>query len=180
MTEPAPVDYSKYDGQKVVLVVTDPNDKEGSLELHGKITTGTVVGVMFQPKGRGNAELFTADQILACELDPDDGNVKPRYLKPIVLGANKTHLADRHGFLLPVVNEMTEEEAADVHQQQHDQNEGLGHIHGERPKSRRDAALEKAADEGPVGGDDNVIEDPDQLPLDDVVDDNEEEDEETF
>lgn len=139
-------DYAEYTGKKVILTVKDPNDlAEGSIEIEGQVQAATTVGMLFKPKGRTTSDIIEPDNILGCELIADDRKVTPKYIKPVGIGLTRTHLADRHGFLLSVVNNLTEETAEAAHTKQHaEHGKDLGHIHGERPKTQRDVAIAAA------------------------------------
>src|SRR4051812_43510634 len=113
------VDYTQYQDKKVVLTVKDDKDPEAVKELEGTITTATPVGILFKARGRATADLILPDQIVAVELAPDNRKVTVKYIKPVQLGQVRTHLADRHGFLLSMLNTITEEEAVLIHDKQH-------------------------------------------------------------
>jgi hypothetical protein len=146
MTAPAEtVDYTQYVNKKVILTVKNPEDAEGSKEREGTIVTATPVGIMFRDKGRTTSDILVPNEILGVELAPDNRKVTVKYIKEVELGNVRAHLADRHGFLLSVVNSMTEDEAQTVHNSQHSEHGGdLGHIHGERPRTNREQAIADA------------------------------------
>lgn len=148
MSAPPVTDYSEYTGKKVILTLKDPNDpKEGSVEVEGQVQAATAVGMLFKPKGRTTSDIIEPGNILGCELVSDDRKVVVKYIKEVNLGATRSHLADRHGFLLSMVNDLTEEAATEAHVKQHaEYGKDLGHIHGERPRTQRDNAIAQAAE----------------------------------
>jgi hypothetical protein len=103
---------------------------------------------MFKGKGRALSEIIEIDHVLAIELLPDNGKITQRYIREVPLGLTRQHLADRHGFLLSVLNTLTEEEAVKLHVAQHAEIAGdLGHAHGDKPRSRREQAIADAEKE---------------------------------
>jgi hypothetical protein len=157
MTAPpaAPVtpDYTQFVNKKVILTVKNPDDAEGSKEREGTIVTATPVGIMFRDKGRATSDILLPAEILGVVLAPDNRKITPKYIKEVELGNVRTHLADRHGFLLEVVNDLNEEQAKIVHDKQHAEHGGdLGHIHGERPRTQREQAIADAEAKPDDGG----------------------------
>lgn len=151
MTEAEQKDYSEYEGKRVILVEGDPKNTDAdTTEREGTLVKATKVGVMFKEKGKANPEVIMADHVLSIVLAPDNSKVTQRWIKEVPVGSVKQHLADRHGFLLSVLNAegddtISEEQAKVLHDRQHAESGGdLGHAHGEKPKTRKDEAIEKA------------------------------------
>ena len=171
MSTTAPKDYSEYEGKKVVVMIGDPNDKEAEAkQREGLIQTATPVGILFKDKGRSTGDILDPAQILSIELLPDNRKVAVKYIKEVDLGSHRQHLVDRHGFLISVANTLTEEEAVEIHGKQHTENGAdLGHIHGEKPKTRREQAISVA--EGAPTEPATAPDGSQQLTFDDVEDD---------
>jgi hypothetical protein len=131
MTTPTPVDYGRYLEKKVVMMVGDPADPDKEAVQHeGIIKAATAAGVLLKPKGRSIVELFDLNQILGIEVLAEANQVVQRTVKLPELGTVRQHLADRHGFLVPSLEKMTEEAAAEVHNSQHEAiGKDLGHRH---------------------------------------------------
>lgn len=131
MTTPAPVDYGRYLEKKVVMMVGDPADPDKEAVQHeGVIKAATAAGVLLKPKGRSIVELFDLNQILEIEVLTEGKQVVQRTVKPPELGMVRQHLADRHGFLVPPLEKMTEEAAVKAHDSQHETiGKDIGHRH---------------------------------------------------
>jgi hypothetical protein len=130
MTTP-PTDYGRYKEKKVVMMVGDPADPDKEAVQHeGVIKAATAAGVLLKPKGRSIVELFDLNQILGIEVLAEANQVVQRTVKLPELGTVRQHLADRHGFLVPPLEKMTEEEAVQAHNSQHEAiGKDLGHRH---------------------------------------------------
>lgn len=148
MTETA-VDYSQYTDKRVILTVGTPGNDEPDRNIEGTVQTANAMALLIKLKGKSQTEpIFTKD-IVSIELAPDTSRkLTQRYLKEVKVGEFRQHLVDRHGFTLDVVNaeDFTEEKAAAVHTEQHEKlKDTLGHVHGEKPKTERETAIENAA-----------------------------------
>ena len=148
MTETA-VDYTQYVDKKVILTVGTPGNDEPDRNIEGTVQTANAVALLIKLKGKSQTEPIFTSQIVSIELAPDTNReLKQRYLKEVKVGEFRQHLVDRHGFTLSTVNDpdFTEEKAAAFHAEQHEGKlkDDLGHVHGERPKTEREKAIEDA------------------------------------
>jgi hypothetical protein len=111
-------------GKKVTLTSTGGEATEGLLEA------ATPLAVIFKAKGKSNPTLIEVGDIDTIELLAEKPTViKQSALKDVDAGSVRRHLLDRHGLPLSVVNEMTDDEAIEAHDQI--DHSDLGHRHDE-------------------------------------------------
>lgn len=138
----APTDLAKYNGQKVIVQINldKPNDKgETLIEVEGKAEAANELGILLKPKGRTQVELVEASKIESVEFAPEpEKKISAKTIALIDYGKARQHLADRHGLNLDEVNQLTEEQALDFHNQT--DHTGLGHVHGEKETKAKDEA----------------------------------------
>jgi hypothetical protein len=149
--------YAEFEKKKVVITLGDPSNPDAETEeLEGTVLSVTPVAIMFKPKGSGGSSILMVEQVLAMQpLATGPTTIKQKTLRPVELGGVRQHLADRHGFTLAWVNDHTEEQAAEIHNQQHiDLADSLGHTHNAAPPTAREQAIAGAEaeskDEEPV------------------------------
>lgn len=131
-TAPEQVDLNDFsNGQKVRLVHREAG-KEEATETKGVVEAVNVdMGVILvKPKGRASGVMVVLADIVELGLDEDALKpLKARTLKPVKLGEARQHLADRHGWQLDELNEMTEADALREHDNIDHAKMDLGHRH---------------------------------------------------
>jgi hypothetical protein len=143
---PVAVDYAQYADKKVIVTVGTPDNDQPDRNIEGTVQAANAMALLIKLKGKSQTEPIFAKDIISIELAPDANRaLTQRYLKEVKVGEFRQHLVDRHGFLLDAVNadDFTEEKAAAVHAEQHEkQGAQLGHVHGEKPKTNAEKAIE--------------------------------------
>lgn len=116
----------QYDGKQVILTLAASNGD--AIEREGKIEAGSIAGIAFKEKGKRDVELIEPDEIVEIAEAPE----KPKKLlikklKAASVNNARAHLADRHGWSRSELNNMTDDEAFNLHDElDHDD---LGHKH---------------------------------------------------
>lgn len=146
MTTAASVDYSQYNGQKVVLTLVPEGESTEPGKLEGKVEVGNALGVLFKIKGKAQPELVEASRITGVEAAPEKPKeLKAKTLKPVELGGVRAHLLERHGVSLDWANSVTEEQAKEYHDGLDHEALKLGHVHkAPEASTERDEAVAAA------------------------------------
>lgn len=134
--------YAKYAGRKVVVVYkvdgqTDAVEQEGVAEVANE------GGILFKPKGKTQMILLEASNIEEVNFIEDKPKKLDRKtLKLVQFGNARSHLLERHGFRLGDVNDMSEQDAFDLHEGIDHDTEDLGHVHKDKSDTARAEAVE--------------------------------------
>lgn len=134
--------FEKYTGRKVVVVhkvdgQTDLQESEGLAEVANE------GGILFKPKGKTQMILIEASNIEEVNFIED----KPRkldrkVLKVVQFGQARNHLLERHAYRLADVNDMSEQDAFDLHGDIDHEAADLGHLHKDKNNTARAEAVE--------------------------------------
>jgi hypothetical protein len=134
--------YAKYEGRKVVVVYkvdgqTDAVEQEGLAEVANE------GGILFKPKGKTQMILLEAANIEEVNFIEDKPKKLDRKtLKLVLFGNARSHLLERHGYRLGDVNDMSEQDAYDLHEGIDHDAEDLGHVHKDKSDTARAEAVE--------------------------------------
>ena len=142
-------DYSQYNGKKVVVIrnLAEANEKgETAVEVEGTIQAANARGGLLKPKGKSSYELIEMKEIEDVRLvETSVKPIKRKKLKPVEIGGARNHLAERHGYSLSEVNEMTEEDALTEHESIDHEASDIGHVHVEKSDEQTAATDDDAA-----------------------------------
>lgn len=129
----------QYQGQKVIARVT-PENGEGDVEsLEGKAEVANESGLLLKVKGRSGLQLIALDRVEALEFAPETPKkIATKTVKVIGYGKVRQHLADRHGWTVSDLEEVSEEDALNTHQGLDHKVEGIAHVHGDKKASESD------------------------------------------
>ena len=118
----------QYSGKQVIL---HTKDESGDLiEREGKVEAASEFGMAFKEKGKRDSELVEPDQIEEIALAPTKPKkLAQKKLKPVTDNTVRQHLLDRHGLTRTQVNELSDEQAWDYHDEL--DHSDLGHRHVE-------------------------------------------------
>lgn len=139
--------YEKYQGRKVVVVYkvdgqTDAVEQEGTAEV------ANAGGILFKPKGKTQMVLIEASNIEEVNFAEDKPKKLDRKtLKVVQFGGARNHLLERHGYRLGDINDMSEQDAYDLHEGIDHETEDLGHVHGDKNATPRAEAVESDDEE---------------------------------
>lgn len=147
-------DWSKYNGQKVVVTIKldEPNEQgHTAVEIEGTVQAANALGIMLKEKGKTQVKLIEADAIIEVKEAPDTAkDLKAKPLRPVDFGQTRGHLLERHGATLTEVNSMTESEAYDAHNDTDHNADDLGHFHQAKEETPQGEAVAAAQGEGQV------------------------------
>lgn len=126
---------AEYAG-KQVTIVRNLADSNEAVEVEGKVQVGNQLGLLIKPKGKVQFDLIPIDEIEEVSL-AKEGNkaLKRSKLQPVKVGQARRHLLERHGYTLAWVNSVTEEQAAEHHDEINHEEADLGHIHVEKSEA---------------------------------------------
>ena len=147
MADTDTLDLTEFKEGTTVIVVKKVQDGTAA-EIEGTVQSGNELGLLIKPKGKTKFELILAADI--DEVRPVKEDAKPltrKTLKVVELPQARNHLLERHAFTLAKVNAMSDEEAFKTHESIDHEASDLGHVHGEKGKSDREAAIDEAAGE---------------------------------
>lgn len=126
------VDLSTTTGQRIKFMYV-PKDATEFVEMEGVVDLVNLPAIVIKPKGSTMVKLITIDQI-----DTDTIEIIPE--KPRVIKAKRhdgvgrtnvrNHLLDRHGWGLAAVNNLTDEDAQEIHDKF--DHSDYGHFHADR------------------------------------------------
>lgn len=135
-----PKELEKFSGKQVIVhVITDDGSVE---EKEGKFEEASEVGVAFKEKGKRDVDLLLPEQIEEVAAAPSKPKkLTQKKLKPATESTARQHLADRHGYDLSDLNEMSDEQAFSDHEDIDHTN--LGHKH----ESDEDEADDEAGED---------------------------------
>lgn len=121
-----PKELEKYSGKQVLVHVIED---DGSVsEKEGKFEEASEVGVAFKEKGKRDVDLLLPEEIEEVTAAPTKPKkLVQKKLKPATESTARQHLADRHGYDLTDLNEMSDEQAFSDHEEI--DHENLGHKH---------------------------------------------------
>ena len=129
------VDYSVYQGKKVILVRNEPNVTD-AVEIEGTVQSGNALGILIKPKGKTNYELVPAAEIEQIDFVAEKPKELDRkVLRVVEYGQARPHLLERHNWTLTKINETNELDAYDFHNLLDHVAEDLGHVHGNRKET---------------------------------------------
>lgn len=137
---------AQYEGKRISIVYTGADGTQVTAE--GKAEKANEKAVLLKPKGKTNFDLIEADKIQTITVQADEAKpLTAKTLKPVVVGASKTHLLERHGLTLGEANGLTEEAGLQYHSELDHAALDLGHVHGVKASAEKAAALEEKAAE---------------------------------
>lgn len=120
---------AKLAEKKITVVYTIEGENE-ALEVEGTLMAAAEMGIMLRQRGHQQGEFVHSHQIESIvPLSTANKKITQKLLKPILLDDARAHLADRHGYTLSQVNEMTGTEALSLHDNL--DHSDLGHKHSE-------------------------------------------------
>lgn len=121
-------DYSEYQGKRVTLTLSNPEEGGENLVLEGKIDVANAAAILFKAKGRSNLEMYENDRVLSVETAPEKPKaLKAKNLKEVEATGVKQHLVDRHGYKLTDINALEDDAAHEFHSDL--DHSDLGHVH---------------------------------------------------
>lgn len=122
-------DYAELVGKRVILTV--PGDRDTLTEVEGLIEAANAAAVLIKPKGQTAFQLIDPATIVQCVFAPAvNKTIKVRSAKVVDLGKVRQHLVTAHGWTLSSVNDdLTEEQATEIHDKIDHAAEDLGHVH---------------------------------------------------
>jgi hypothetical protein len=148
-----PKDLAQYQGAKVVVVVRKADHNE---EVEGTVETVSALAILVKPKGRTNMEIVEVGEIEEISFAPEKAKeLKTKRLANLKFGQARQHLLDRHGETVSTINEMTEEQAWEVHNGIDHIEEDLGHWHGEKDEKLPEPDEAEEADESDEDSDED-------------------------
>lgn len=100
-------DFSPYLHEKV-LVTTDDQ------ELEGRVEAASPVGIVLKLKGRASL-LVEARDIESIQVITSVEPIKQKAIATVAAGKYREHLANRHGWRLSDIKNLTEAEAEAIH-----------------------------------------------------------------
>jgi len=140
------LDLTEFNDKKVVVI--KKADDGSATEIEGTVQSGNALGLLIKPKGKTKFELIVADDIEEVRPVREEAKALTRKtLKVVELPQARNHLLERHAYTLAQVNAMSDDEALEAHNGIDHEASDLGHVHGEKGKSDREAAIESAGDE---------------------------------
>lgn len=126
-----PVDPNRlgeYAGKHVILHLI--KDDGSVAEVEGKVEDASEAGVAFKEKGKRDVSLVLPPEVEEIAIAPTKAKkVTQKKLKPVAINNVRQHLADRHGWEVAPLNDMTDEEAWQEHE--NIDHSTLGHRHEE-------------------------------------------------
>lgn len=140
-------DYTSFIDKKAIVQY---NDADGIVqETEGLVEMTNAIGLLLKPKGKSQAILVEADNIVDVIAAPvGKKKIKPKYISKVDLTTVRQHLGDRHGVRLADLNGMTNEQALSWHDSfDHDEMD-LAHRHGVKPPT---TARERAIHDAEAG-----------------------------
>lgn len=138
------VDYSKYQGKKVLLVRNEAG-KTDSEELEGSIEATNALGVVLKPKGKSQLILIEASEIERIDfMDEKPKDLVRKTLKLVEFSQARNHLLERHGYTMKQIGELTEKEAFEFHVTLNHVELDLGHDHSDKKETERGQAVKAA------------------------------------
>jgi len=135
----------QYEGQKVIVTVLPNAEKEETENqtYEGKAEVANGTGMLLKAKGRSGLHLLALDQIVNVEFAPEKPKkIAVKTVKKVKFGNVRQHLADRHGYTVADLDEVTEENALDAHTNLDHAAEGLAHVHGDKKAKEPDDEAE--------------------------------------
>lgn len=136
---PTATDFEQYVGKKVTLTrnLAEANDDgQTAEELEGTVEAFAGSVLLFKPKGKTTADMIEVGDVESIDYAPDKAKkISRKKLKPVTYGQARNHLAERHGFTLKQVNEMTEKQAFEAHNGIDHEGQDLAHVHVEKDKA---------------------------------------------
>lgn len=135
------IDFSKFQDKKVVVVWHEDESSEAT-ETEGTALAANDSGVLLKPKGKMQPILIASGQI--DDLRHAEETVRKlgrKTLKIVEYGQARSHLLERHAYTVAQVNEMSEQEAYDIHEGIDHLAADLGHVHGDKSETPRGEAV---------------------------------------
>lgn len=143
------IDYDKFNGKRVVLVVAPLEEDADATEIEGLAEVVNADGVLIKPKGKTKMDLYEASAIQDIRHAPETPKkLAAKKLKTVTWGQARGHLLERHGYTLDAVNKLTEAEAQEVHDAIDHKAEDLGHFHSDLNDEPAVAEANEAGAEG--------------------------------
>lgn len=128
------IDLFLLQGQAVKVEYRKPGASELSL-IEGMVIAAQSACILVKPRGNMLADLLEYAQIERVEVIPNVASkVARRELKLIRIHEARQHLGDRHGWTISSLENMTDIEAFEIHE--NTDHEGLTHCHTDKEKSR--------------------------------------------
>lgn len=120
--------YSDLVGKKVIVSTINPDTGE-EFEKPGVLYSVAAQGILLIPKGKSAGDLIFNHEIRDIVLNEPDVGFRSKKIPPVAPGKMRQHLLDRHGYQVPRVEAVSEEEATSWHDAEHNGNTVLGHYH---------------------------------------------------
>jgi hypothetical protein len=134
-------DYKQLEEKRVILQHQPKGEDDSVEERPGTLEAVNDLGILFKAKGRSSSELIMWFDVVGIEADDtatapkSPAKIKPKRVNPVASGAAKRHLADAHGLPLSYVNQLTADQAVQVHDKLHEDDAAneISHYHAEKP-----------------------------------------------
>lgn len=137
-----PSTLATFSGKQVILHLIQ--DDGSVAELEGKVEDASEVGMAFKEKGKRDVDLVLPDQIEEITAAPEKPKkIVQKKLKAVTVTTVRQHLADRHGWTIGEVNEMSDDEALGVHDDL--DHSDLGHKHESDEDDNNEAGENESA-----------------------------------
>lgn len=117
---------------------------DGSVtEREGKVEAASAFGVFFKEKGKSSGDLYEPKDIEEIMLVPEaPKKIRQKKMKLVEEGQVRQHLVDRHGMPVSKANELTEEQAVELHNRI--DHTDLGHRHEASETTSQEQAIADA------------------------------------
>ncbi|ADD80853.1 gp067 [Rhodococcus phage ReqiDocB7] len=134
-------DLEDFKGKICTIVLRDDEGNEGEAKEYQVVEANGGMYIL-REKGKSATELVTSDRIAdwkAPERKP--AKLRAKRLNPVTAENVKRHLLDNHAYRVADINELSSEDALDLHNEIDHEGLDLGHFHD---VSRREKAIAEA------------------------------------